>query len=277
MEQTIPNGYILLSRKILESGIMSKPPEYLKTWIFLLEKANFADNNNLKRGHGFTSISELMDVLSYKVGYRKVIPSKKKVWGIIEWLRGSCEGNHEGNDEGTMKVTTNVPMIETTKVTHGFIYNICKYDIYQNPSNYEGNRELQDEGNNEGSTKELRKELEGNNKYKNGNNVRRKRSVYIESPLFIEFYNAYPKKAERPATNAVFESLKIDDGLFADIMYGLDKWKSSYGWTKENGQYIPKPAKWLKNRCWEDEPTEQQQKGELPSGINYPKRQNPKT
>lgn len=106
--------------------------------------------------------------------------------------------------------------------------------------------------------------------------TRKPRASGFESEAFIEFYNAYPKKAERPSVNAVFESLKVDEGLLADIMYGLDRWKSSYDWTKENGQYIPKPAKWLKNRCWEDEPPNNQ-KGEQTIGHNLPKRQNPKT
>lgn len=156
MDQFIPNGYILLARQLLESGIMQKPSEYLKTWIFLLAKANFKDNHNLKRGQGFTSIQEIIDALTYSVGYRKEIPTKKKVWGIIEWLRNPHEGDNEG--------TTKVPMIVTTKVTHGFVYTVCKYDVYQNPENYEGNTESNDEG----LTKELRRERQGNNKYKNG-------------------------------------------------------------------------------------------------------------
>ena len=155
MDTFIPNGYILLARQLLESGIMQKPPDFLKTWIFLLEKANFKDDNNLKRGQGFTSIQEIIDALTYSVGYRKEIPTKKKIWGIIDWLRNPYEGYNEG--------ITKVPMIVTTKVTHGFVYTVCKYDVYQNPNNYEGNNE----GNDEGLTKVLRREQKGNNKYKN--------------------------------------------------------------------------------------------------------------
>jgi len=55
------------------------------------------------------------------------------------------------------------PMIETTKVTHGFIYTIVKYEHYQDAKNYESNNE----SSNEGIMKEQRRERGGNNKYKN--------------------------------------------------------------------------------------------------------------
>jgi len=50
-------------------------------------------------------------------------------------------------------------MIVTTKVTHGFIYTIVNYNLYQDISNYEGN--------NEGSTKVQRRGEIGNNIKKN--------------------------------------------------------------------------------------------------------------
>lgn len=189
MDQVIPKGYILVARQLLDSGIMKKPAEYLKTWVFLLSKANFKDANNLKRGQGFTSIQEIIDVLTYHVGYRKEVPTKKKVWGIIEWLRNPYEGDNEG--------TTKVPMIETTKVTHGFVYTVCKYDLYQTPENYEGNSE----GNDEGTAKELRRERQGNNKYKNGsNNVKngrtRKNDISIADELPLSFSMLSPSVIE---------------------------------------------------------------------------------
>lgn len=145
------NGYILLSKSIVESGIWSKPPLYLKVWVYLLNNANYNDYGNLKRGQLFTSIPELQRVCSYQVGYRTVTPSKKEIWGILEYLRNPSEGNSEGN--------TKEPMIVTTKVTHGMIVTICKYSDYQNPRFYEGNSE----GNSEALTKELRRERQGNN------------------------------------------------------------------------------------------------------------------
>jgi len=199
----IPKGYILLSRKLIESGIMDKPPEYLKVWIYLLSEACHKPTNNLERGQGFTSISKLIEVLSHKVGYRVQRPTKKQVWGIIEWLRNPYEGNHEG--------ITKVPMIVTTKVTHGFVYTICNYEFYQDPKNYEGNSE----GNDEGATKEQRKERQGNNKYKNVKNVKNDKNVKNERKVqYAEFVKMTPEEYQKlidqfgkHATNRMIEIL----------------------------------------------------------------------
>ena len=69
-EPLIPNGYVLVARKTLESGIFSKPPLYLKVWVYLLSHAQHKDFRGLKRGQLRTSIPEMQDALSWKVGYR---------------------------------------------------------------------------------------------------------------------------------------------------------------------------------------------------------------
>jgi len=43
----IPGGYILLSRRLIESEIWDKPPMYLKVWIYILTKARHKANQNL--------------------------------------------------------------------------------------------------------------------------------------------------------------------------------------------------------------------------------------
>jgi len=229
----IPGGYILLSRKLINSGIMLKPPDYLKVWIYLLSNASHSDIGNLKRGQGFTSIPNLIEILSYKVGYRTEKPTKKKVWGIIEWLRNPNEGDCEGN--------TIEPMIETTKVTHGFIYTICKYDIYQTPKNYESNNG----GNDEEFTKEQRKERQGNNinkNYKNYNNMlllsiskkqeseKKKMDFYMpgmETEIFPNFYqwvdqNGFTEKAVPPDDKAFYLKYLHEQANFYSKKLGKD-------------------------------------------------------
>jgi hypothetical protein len=163
--ERICGGYILLSRKLIDSQIMKKPPLYLKVWIWLLLKAQHGDYKGLKRGQYKTSLPEIIEAMSYKVGYRIERHSKKEIFGIIEWLRNPHEGNHEGN------------MMVTTKVTQGFVYNIVNYDVYQNPNNYEGN--------NENPAKVLRREEKGSNNNKNVKNVKKLKNKDIEyTPLF---------------------------------------------------------------------------------------------
>lgn len=157
-DKKIEGGYILLSRKLIESEIMKKPPLYLKVWIWLLLKAQHHDYRDLKRGEYKTSIPEIIEAMSYKVGYRISRPTKKEIFGILEWLRNPYEGDMKGYNEGNMMVTT--------KVTHGFVYNIVNYSTYQNPDNYEGNNE----GLAKVTTKVARRERQGNNTNKNDKN-----------------------------------------------------------------------------------------------------------
>ena len=151
------NGYILESRSILESDIWNKPPMFFKVWHYLLMNAQHTAYKNLKRGQLFTSIDQIREACSYHVGYRKVTPSRKEIYGVLEWLRNPHEGNNEGNNEGAM--------ITTTKVTHGMLVNIVNY-VYQDPKTYEGNKKASTKV----TTKERRRSSQGNNKNNNGKN-----------------------------------------------------------------------------------------------------------
>ena len=49
------------------------------------------------------------------------------------------------------------------------------------------------------------------------------------------------------------------------IMNGLEKWKGSDQWLKEDGQYIPYPATWLNKRRWEDPPEKREKPAPVPA------------
>lgn len=166
-EPLIPGGYILLSRQLIESEIWDKPPLYLKIWVYLLSKAQHKDYKGLKRGQLWTSIPEIQEAMSYKVGFRTEKPSKKQVWSVLEWLRKTqMEKITEDHVNNIVNGTMAEPMIETTKATHGILVNIVKYNVYQDPKNYEGNAD----GNDEGTMKEQRRQRQGNNINKNDKN-----------------------------------------------------------------------------------------------------------
>ncbi len=148
------SGYILESRKILDSEIWKKPPLYFKVWHYLLLKAQFKDSASLKRGQLIVSIPEIQEACSYYIGYRKVTPTKKEIYSVINWLRNPCEGETKGNNERGM--------IVTTKVTHGMLVTICNFNVYQNPTSYEGNNETDTKG----TTRRTRRERQGNNNIK---------------------------------------------------------------------------------------------------------------
>ena len=125
-KHSIGGGFILLSRKLLKSGIMEKPALYLKLWIWMLIQAMFKDHGNLKRGQFFTSYKKMQKAMVHKVGYRTVTPTKREIQGVTKFL-------------------TKVRAIVTTKVLHGMIITILNYDYYQNMKNYEGSNESSNE------------------------------------------------------------------------------------------------------------------------------------
>ncbi|MPN36404.1 hypothetical protein SDC9_183913 [bioreactor metagenome] len=68
---------------------------------------------------------------------------------------------------------------------------------------------------------------------------------------FDAFWNAYPKKVGKEAARKAFSKVHVpSDTLIAAI----EAQKRSPQWAKDNGQYIPYPAKWLNQGYWENEP-----------------------
>lgn len=70
---------------------------------------------------------------------------------------------------------------------------------------------------------------------------------------FAAFWDAYPKKVGQTAAEQAWR--KIPKGVpLPDIMAGLERAKLNPEWARENGRYIPNPAKWIRERRWTDEP-----------------------
>lgn len=130
----IKGGYILQPRKIDDSPVIHESPVTRELWFYLLRNVNYTDGGQFIRGQGFFRLSEIAEDLHWWVGYRKMKYSKS---AITKALRRLCEGN----------------MTETTKATRGIVITILNYDIYQDPTKYEGNYE--------GPTKDLRRIAKG--------------------------------------------------------------------------------------------------------------------
>ena len=78
---------------------------------------------------------------------------------------------------------------------------------------------------------------------------KRVRKKYEDTPEFEAFWNAYPKQKAKTEAREAFA--KVDVPL-QTLLDALEIQKKSHDWTKEGGQYIPYPAKWLNKRRWED-------------------------
>lgn len=173
------NGYILISRSIVESEIWQKPPLYLKVWIWLLSNAQFKPYKNLERGELFTSIEEIRQACAHYSGFRKEIPSKKQIYNILEWLR-----NPHGGDNGR---DTDGAMVVTTAVTHGIVVNICNFNKYQDPKSYGGNDGRTTDGTRTGQ--------KGKDINEEGKKKEKKEKKYI-IPALGEFGNVYLTEEE---------------------------------------------------------------------------------
>lgn len=99
------------------------------------------------------------------------------------------------------------------------------------------------EQNDSNNTTKTKTETDTNTKNKNQNT----------SPLFDQFWNAYPRHVNKQGAMKVFEKAKIDNELLAVILKAIERQKESDQWTKDGGQFIPHPATWLNQKRWEDE------------------------
>lgn len=71
---------------------------------------------------------------------------------------------------------------------------------------------------------------------------------------FAEFWANYPRKKNKGDAEKAFKALKVSDALMETMLSAIETAKLSSDWLKCQGQYIPYPASWLRNKGWEDEP-----------------------
>lgn len=249
-EPVIPGGYFLIARKMIDSEIFKKPPLYLKVWIYLLSRAQHQEFKELKRGQLWTSIPEIQDALTWKVGYRTEKPTKKQIFTVLEWLRNPIERVHEGNNERSM--------IVTTKGTQGMLISICNYNVYQTSENYEGN----DERTTKGTAKSLRPERQGNNinknVFKNDKNVKNDNKKDIEQSggvreNFENIWKSYPNKKGK---DGAFKAYKraIKDGVTDEvILSGIERYKQEIAIKRIEPQFIQYGSTWFNGKRWEDD------------------------
>jgi len=80
------------------------------------------------------------------------------------------------------------------------------------------------------------------------------------SDAFLLFWKTYPRKENKVDDKSdaykEWSELNPDSSLVELILSALEKYKRSESWKELKGRYIPNAAKWLRNRKWEDEPTE---------------------
>ena len=66
---------------------------------------------------------------------------------------------------------------------------------------------------------------------------------------FAEFWGSYPKKKSKGSAEKAWKALKPSDDLSKLILAGVARGRSSSDWLKQNGQFIPHPATWLRAKA----------------------------
>ena len=85
------------------------------------------------------------------------------------------------------------------------------------------------------------------------NRIEENRIEYNIYAHFEQFWKAYPKKVSKQKCIKWFEKNKPNEQELKIMLNQLERFKQTKDWQKENGQFIPYPDTWLRNRRWEDE------------------------
>lgn len=81
----------------------------------------------------------------------------------------------------------------------------------------------------------------------------KRREVKPLAQGFARFWDQYPKKRSKGDAEKAWKSLSPSEPLIASILQAIERAKTSEQWQRNDGQFIPYPATWLRSRGWEDE------------------------
>ena len=70
--------------------------------------------------------------------------------------------------------------------------------------------------------------------------------------LFSCFWEVYPKKVKKKDAFKAFKAIKNIEKILPDIINDVEIKKQTHNWKKQNGQYIPYPASYLREERWND-------------------------
>ena len=91
------------------------------------------------------------------------------------------------------------------------------------------------------------------------------------SPIFLKFWQYYPKKTRKREAYEAWQKIDPSEELVAKMLKTLSWQIRSDSWKNEKGRYIPKPSTWLNESLWDDEPNQ-----DLENISKFPPGQSPK-
>lgn len=141
MTDQITGGHFLMSRKVFESAIWGKPPQYYRLLSWLIGKAVFRDGHTfkghiLKRGELITTHDEIADALSYRFNRKIMKPTVKEIRIMLSWLQSEGMILMKPITGGTLpnKGRPN----DLTRALIGVHIFVINYDTYQDSKSYKG-------------------------------------------------------------------------------------------------------------------------------------------
>jgi len=229
----VPGGYYVKARCIQESEIAHAPPSVREIWDWLIKEANHKNGKKngtvIERGQCIRSYKDIQNGLAWYVGWRKITYSKNDCETAMRWL-------------------TKRKMVHTTKTTRGLVITVINYDTYQNPKNYETDKE---------PYKKHTMDIQSPDTI-NKNNKEEKKEMY--TPAFEEFWKQYPKKVGKGGAFKFWESLGIEkNGSLERVMSSVSR-NVPLEVARGDIQYVPNPQTWLNASGWEDEPPKKKER-----------------
>lgn len=225
----IPGGSFLIARALFQSAIWTKPPQYLKLFLWLIGRAAFQDGHTyqgrtLKRGQLVTSYSKISEALAYHANHRIIKPSLKEIRLILDWLASEsmiiCEPlingtwPNKGRPQGRPKDRTGAYL--------GLLISVINFDSYQDLESYKGRPQA-------GTRAEVSAEL-GQTPYKRRmieKNDKETPPVFSENEI-PELMNRYPDSG---IIDQVFQSIagtrktgKISDSVKLKILQSWERY-----------------------------------------------------
>lgn len=69
---------------------------------------------------------------------------------------------------------------------------------------------------------------------------------------FEKFWSVYPRRVGKKDAVKVWKQIKPDEELISLIVQGVERWKQSDQWTKDEGRFVPYPATFLRGERWNE-------------------------
>ena len=141
MTDPISGGYFLMSRKVFDSAIWQKPPQYFRLLFWLIGKASFRSGyvfkgHTLKRGELITTHQEIADALSYRFNRAIQKPTSKEIRIMLSWLQSEGMILQKPLTGGTLP-NQGRPK-DFTRAYIGLSIMVVNYDTYQVEKHYKG-------------------------------------------------------------------------------------------------------------------------------------------